>query len=149
MKNKIQLIKQKHDWDCGVAATQTILNYFNIKPKNLIKKLKSNKQLGTNPENIIKVLNEYNLKVKEKKNCTLLYLRNIEHKNTLCLLSYYFYDYNVDHYAIYNRINNNFLFLYDPWYGSDHKININKFNYIWKFDIKHRPHKKWICLIQK
>ena len=109
----------------------------------------NNKQFGTNPDNIIKVLNYYKLNVKQKKNCNILFLRKLQDENRLCLLSYYFYDYNVDHYAILNKIDKNFIFLYDPWYGCNHKININKFNYIWKFDFKYRPYKKWICLIER
>lgn len=151
MKNKIEFVKQKYDWDCGVATTQMILKYYNIKIsyEKLIQKLNANKDKGTEPNNIIKILNHYKLKTYYNDNNKLNDLKIFQNKNALCIISYYFYDYKVDHYAILKQIKNNFVYLNDPWYGDNHKININKFNYIWKFDKKYRPQNKWICIVQK
>lgn len=69
---KIPVIRQTFEYSCGAKVVQGILNYFNIDIREdlLIEKCKTNKDFGTNIENIVSVIKEYGIQcfVKEKTN---------------------------------------------------------------------------------
>jgi ABC-type bacteriocin/lantibiotic exporter with double-glycine peptidase domain len=59
-------VRQIYQFDCGAAATKTLLNYFghDVREDGIIKEAETNED-GTNPSGIIKVLEKYGLKTKQ------------------------------------------------------------------------------------
>lgn len=74
IKVHLPLIRQRNNYTCGVAALQSVLTYFNInidQQKELMKQLEADRNVGTEPENIIKFAKKQKLIAKEYHKMTL------------------------------------------------------------------------------
>jgi predicted double-glycine peptidase len=88
---KIKNIRQSNTYSCGAACLMSILAYYNKFDGNeseLAKKLKTNYDDGTSPENIIKTAKEFGLNSYMKENCTVDDLKKFVSNKIPVILSY-------------------------------------------------------------
>ena len=75
---KVPVLRQTFDYDCGTNATQTLLGYygFDIREEKLLKWLKTDRDKGTDTEDIVKFAESLGFEVIYKNNMTIKELKN-------------------------------------------------------------------------
>lgn len=156
----LPLIRQRNNYTCGVAALQSILVYFNInveKQKDLMIKLNANKEVGTEPEDIIRFARKQKLTVKEYHDMSLTELKGRLNKKhpVICLIQawgqqeQYLKGYS-GHYVVAVGYDKEHFYFVDPamegimgylphdeferrWYFSDRNETLNQYGIaMWK-----------------
>lgn len=121
------LTKQKKDYDCGVATTYTILDYFDLDSDNYLEvqeELKTKKATGTQPQDIEKILKDYG--VVESANGNVGYvLLNVED-----LYDDHPEDGQNGHWSFIQYVNGE-PFLFDVWTGKS--VNYKTMDNILKY----------------
>jgi len=158
---KIPVIRQTFEYSCGAKVVQGILNYFNIDVREdiLIEKCKTDKDLGTNIENIVSVIKEYGIQCFSKETNIEEIKKNID-KNLPVIVNFQAWgnlnDYELNwengHYSIiigydkknfyfrdpasYNTCYLSFVEFLKRWHDKDENKNYNNLAIFIKSDIK-------------
>jgi predicted double-glycine peptidase len=124
---KIKNVRQSNTYSCGVACLMSILAYYNRFDGNeseLAKKLKTNYDDGTSPENIIKTAKEFGLNSYMKENCTIEDLKKFVSNKIPVILSYQAWsndeqepwskEQDDGHYSVLIGVDDNNVYINDP-----------------------------------
>jgi predicted double-glycine peptidase len=148
--------KQEKNYTCGAASMRMILEYFGTikSEKEVAKLVGSSPNHGTWFKDFSKVAKKLKLDYVEKENGKISELKQLikdGYKIIVCYLDLKDKEHDcvVDHYTVIKKIDENNIYLYDPWYGAKNKYTINYFRRIWKS--RERPDKKdrWFIAIKK
>lgn len=136
--------KQESNYDCGAAVLYSILKFFKVKTGSydeLLKDCKTNEKSGTDPNNIIKVANDYGLKTKEYNNMSLRQLQNVLDKGNPVIINIQAWceekqmaSLSCGHYAIAIGYDEENIYFKDPFYFSKgtRKMPKDDFSKRWK-----------------
>ncbi len=146
----IPFYEQETDWTCGPASMRMVLDALGIKKseKQLIKLLRTNKQVGTWNESFPCLAEKYKLNYVAERNSTLSSLRNYLRKGYLLIVSYYLPKDKVSHYSVVKKISRGFIYFLDPFQGPSHKYKINQFIKLWNKKSEHDEERRWFIGIK-
>lgn len=148
---KIQYFKQETIWTCGAAAMRMALSGLGIRrsEKQVIKLLKTNKIRGTWTKNFIDAAEKLKLNYVFGNSSGLNELNKLLKERYKIIICYYIKEDRVDHYAVVDRITEDYIYLLDPWYGEEYKLKIRDFDKNWNTDIRWENHSKWFIALKK
>lgn len=146
---KIIFHKQETCWTCGPAVMRMALEGMGIKKseKQLARILKTNKIRGTWPKDLPRIAEKYSLNYAIKRNATIEDLKYFKKQGYFIIICYYIPKDKVDHYSILKKIDSEYIYFYDPWFGPDHKYSLKYFLKIWKSDPKYENTKRWFIAL--
>lgn len=137
MKN-IPFYKQETKYTCGAVCARMVLAKLGIKKseKQIAKILNTNKRSGTKNKHFPRIAEEYKLNYIVKRNSNLRTLKRYKRKRYLLIVTYKPLEYKSGHFAVIKKIDKDYIYLLDPTFGPDHRINIDYFNDMWDSDEK-------------
>jgi ABC-type bacteriocin/lantibiotic exporter with double-glycine peptidase domain len=143
--------KQETNWTCGAAAMRMILEACSITKteKQVVKLVETNKVRGTYAKSFPKAAEKFKLNYSVYRNATIDDMRSMMHKGYHILTGYYVPREKVDHYAVIKHIDEDIIYILDPYYGPTHKYKISHFKRIWKLDPKYDNEKAWFIAVKK
>ncbi|MFH1073351.1 MAG: peptidase C39 family protein [Nanoarchaeota archaeon] len=143
--SKFPFHKQETKYTCGAAATRMALETCGIKKteKQVVKLLKTNKIRGSWVKNFPVVAEQFMLNYVVKRNATINDLRKTLQEGYAVVLAYLYPPEKVDHYVVVRRIDSNFIYFWDPWFGPEHKYTLKHFEKIWAPDPRFENQKRW------
>ncbi len=139
--------KQDTEYSCGPVVMQMVLRFYGkvFSEKNLIDKLKTQKNIGTHHQAMIDLARTEGFYVYVNNESSFKEIIFFNKKMIPVIVHYIEPDSNEEHYAIVVEINKKNVILYDPWNGEKFEISHVDFEQRW-FDEKGN-HKKWIMVI--
>ena len=142
--------KQETSWTCGAAAMRMVLEKIGIKKseKQVIQILKTNKVRGTWHKDFPKVAEKYKLDYIVNRNASIQKLKKYQKEGYEIIICYSPTP-KSDHYAVLKKLTSKFIFFYDPWFGEEHKMELDHFLKKWKSDPKYEKEKQWFFAIKK
>ena len=148
---KIPYYKQETEWTCGAASMRMVLESFGIKrsEKQLIKLLKTNKVVGTWEFELPKLAERYKLDYVVERNGTVDDLREFVKEGFVIIVCYYIIQEREAHYAVLINIDDENVYLNDPWFGANHILQREYFEKVWKSDPKREGDRRWFIGIKK
>jgi len=143
--------KQETKYTCGAASMRMALESIGIKKgeKQLVKLLRTNKIRGTRISSFPQLAEKFKLNYTVKRNATIQDLKRYQKEGYVIIVDYFFPKEKVDHYSILRKIDSNFIYFWDPWFGPEHKYNLSYFKKVWKCDLRYDPEKAWFIAIKK
>lgn len=146
---KILYYKQEKLYTCGAAAMRIVLNSlgFDFKEEEIEKMLGTNDERGTWTKDFAELANKLNLQFISRSNSSIKELKSLI-EDYLIIISFYTED-NYDHYTVIRRIDGQFIYFSDPWYGSDFKMNLAEFEERWKCDPRFEKIERWFLAVKK
>jgi predicted double-glycine peptidase len=148
---KFHYHKQEKEYTCGAAAMKMALEYLGIEKteKQLIRLLKTEKIRGTYTKNFASVLKKLKINFVIKSNTTIYDLRHFQNKGYLIIVNYFLPAEKCDHYAVLRKIDWKFVYLFDPWYGPEHRYKRKDFLKNWHSDFNFEKEKRWFIALKK
>jgi len=159
---KLRKYKQSDDSLCGPASIRIVLSYYGIKAseEEIAKRSKHTYERGTNDTNMKKAVESYGLSCKIKNNSSFEDIKYYLAQEIPLIVDWFTGDATENgtpngHSSVVAGINDNYIFLLDPWDGKIKKLPKEDFERVW-FDWKrtktiHVNHliKKQIMVIKK
>ena len=147
----IQFYKQETKWSCGAASMRMVLEFCGIRKteKQVIKLLGTNKIRGTWAKLYPQLAEKYNLNYSVRRNSTIKEMKALMKQGYIILTSYYVPKERVDHFVIVNKLDKDYIYFYDPFYGPDHKYKLSYFEKIWRTDPEYDNEKEWFISVKK
>lgn len=147
----IKFHEQETKWTCGAACMKMILEACKIRKseKLLVKLLSTNKVRGTWLRCFAQVAEKYKLNYIVQRDSTIRDLRDALENDYYILLAYYIPKEKIDHYAVVKKIDDEFIYFYDPYYGPKHKYKLTYFRKVWKTNPKHDTDKAWFIGVKR
>lgn len=160
---KVVAFEQTTNFDCGVASVQSIyasLTGIELDEMVLRVRLLTNKEQGTDSEEIKKFLEEKGLVVSEKENMTIEDIRSELGLGRLCLVVYQawgtekeYQELESGHYSVIYGVDDRNVYLLDPSIHKDYgfgvgkrKLSLERFLANWRDkNSKGRVYNRW-CL---
>lgn len=142
--------KQESSWTCGAACMRMILAHLKIdkSEEELSKELGTNEIRGTCSSSFAKLAERYNLEYIEKENASIKDLSDIMEKGYKIITCFFTKDSNEDHYSVISKIEGDYVYFLDPWYGENHKMLIKELIEVWHSDPKFEKISKWFIGIK-
>jgi predicted double-glycine peptidase len=143
--------KQETIWSCGAASMRMALENNGIKKseKQLIPLLKTNKIIGTWPREFPKVAEKYGLNYIVKRDAEISDLKKLKKEGYTIIVCYYIPEEKGFHHSIVRNITAKEISFYDPWFGENHKYNLEHFYKNWKFESKSDKENRWLFAVKK
>lgn len=154
---KIIPTKQLDDSACGPTSIHMVLTYFDIPHKlSEISKLSQYRQKdGLSNQDLVKTLEKFDLKTKEKANAKWDDLVKYNTKHNVIIVSWMMKGY-IGHFSVVNQVREKFIELADPERGAINKIDKLIFMRLWlDYDNMWYPIKntdiqlRWMCVVSK
>lgn len=148
---KIPYYKQLTPYTCGPACLRMAFEYFGIKKseRQIMNMLQTNRVKGTWGRMFPKVSEKYRFSYFMKRQSSIEDIKIRVKLGYVIILGYYYKKDREYHYAIFKKIKNGRIYLYDPWAGPNHSYSISYFNKIWKMATKHGEERGWIFGLKK
>jgi ABC-type bacteriocin/lantibiotic exporter with double-glycine peptidase domain len=148
---KFPYYKQETNYTCGACAIRMALEGFGIKKseKQISKLLGTNKIRGTWPRELPKLAEKFKLNYFVGRNSKIEDLEYYLKNNFIIIVAYWYPLEKVDHYSVVKKIDEKFIYFWDPWFGEEHKYTLTYFKKIWKSDKKFDNEKSWFIAIKK
>lgn len=116
--------------------------------KQLVKSLETNKIVGTWEFELPKLAEKYRLTYLVERNGTIEDLQRCLEEGFKIIVCYYIIQERTAHYSVIHRIESENIYLYDPWFGPDHRLQLVYFKKVWESDPVHEKDKKWFIAIK-
>ncbi|MBU2616822.1 MAG: C39 family peptidase [Nanoarchaeota archaeon] len=148
---KFPFYKQETNYTCGAASMRMALEFFGIKKseKQIAKLLNTNKVRGTWHKDFPLVAERFCLSYVDLRNATIRDLKTYHKKGFVIILCYFFPEKKFDHYSVLKKINERYVYFWDPLFGKNHKYPIKHFKKIWRSDPKYENEKHWFFAVKK
>lgn len=142
--------KQEKKYTCGAASMRMVLEKVGVKKseKQVEKLLRTNKIRGTWHKNFPRLVERYRLNYTCMRNATINDLKEYYQGGFTIILCYFISSEKVDHYSLLKKIDNKYIYLWDPWFGPEHKYSLSQFKKVWKSDPKYDNEKSWFFAIK-
>ncbi len=143
--------KQETKYTCGAAAFRMALAHCGIEKSEMqaVKLLGTNKVRGTWHRNFPAAAEKFRLCHASMRNASLDDLKEFQKKWFAVIICYFYPPQKVDHYSVLKRIDRNFIYFYDPFFGESHKYSLNYFMKVWKSDPRYDNEKRWFFAVKK
>lgn len=139
--------KQDTDYSCGPAVMQMVFRFYGkvFSEDKLIKKLKTNKDLGTAHQAMIELALAEGFYVYVNNESSLEEIKFFHNKNIPVIVHYLEPESEDGHYAVAIDTEEDKVILNDPWNGEKFKISYKDFEKRWRNEKGNN--KKWIMVI--
>ena len=124
---------------CGIKKSE----------KQIAKLLGTNKVRGTWHKNFPIVAEKFNLNYVVMRNATIDDLKEYKKKGFVVVICYFYPPEKMDHYSVLKKIDNEYIYFWDPFFGEEHKYLLTYFKKIWKSDPKYDNEKCWFFAVKK
>ncbi len=143
---KLDIIKQKYDWDCGPASLAIIFCHYNQCQSypEILKMVKL--KHGTDNQTMKEIAEKLGFKTFIKENSSIEDIKKFLKKKIPVIVNYLEPKLNWGHYSVVTGINHN-LILANPDTGKEEKWDIVDFEKRWISG--NGKYKKWILAIWK
>lgn len=142
---KLPYFKQDTNYSCGPAVIQMIFRFYGkvFSEEDLIQRLKTQKDIGTQHQSMIEVARTEGFYVYVNNESSLNEIIFFLNKNIPVIVHYV--DDGVGHYSVVVKVDEDNVVLDDPWNGEKFKINREQFEKIWHNEKGN--FKKWIMVV--
>lgn len=142
---KLDIIKQKYDYDCGPASLAMVFCYNNVCQEypDLLKKAGKH---GTDNLKMKEMAEEIGFKTEMKENSEIADIRRFIEKKIPVIVNYLEPELGWGHYAVVTGINEK-LILANPDTGEEEAWNISDFEAKWVSG--NGKHKRWMLAVFK
>lgn len=143
--------KQERIYTCGPAVMRMVLEACGIKKseKKLIKLLHTNTIVGTRRSAFPKAAEKYGLNYHVLRYASLDDLRHYFRKRYVIIVGYLYVQEKIGHFAIVKKITKDTMYLYDPWFGPQHKLSSSYFQKLWSSSQRYVNEKRWFIAVKK
>ncbi|MCA9488039.1 MAG: C39 family peptidase [Nanoarchaeota archaeon] len=143
--------KQKKDHTCGPASMGMLLKAVGIdeSEEELSRMLKTSEAHGTLPAEFPRLAEKYKLNYLVRRNSDFEDLDHLKKRKYLVILIYHIRKEKIDHYAVFKKIENGRIYLFDPWFGKNKSYSLNYFFNVWKSSEIYGGEKRWLFAIKK
>ena len=141
--------EQETNYTCGAACMRMVLEFFGIKKteKQLIRLLGTNKVRGTWHKDFPRILEKYKLTYVVERSGTLEDIKRYMKGGYEVIVGYM--PGECDHYSVVKKIDNDFIYFWDPSKGPDNKEGIKEFKRTWKSDPRFEEDRGWFVAIKR
>jgi len=148
---KFPFYKQETNYTCGAASMRMALEFCGIKKseKQVAKLLGTNKVRGTWHKDFPIVAETFKLSYVSMKNATIRGLEEYQKKGFAIVICYFYPPKKIDHYSILKKIDKEYIYFLDPFFGKNHKYPIKHFKKIWRSDSKYENERHWFFAMKK
>jgi ABC-type bacteriocin/lantibiotic exporter with double-glycine peptidase domain len=144
---KVPYFKQDTDYTCGPATLQMVLAFYGIRisEEKLAKLLETNDDVGTRHNSMIDFSREEGFNVFVNTCSKVEEIRRFINEGKSVIVHFLEPDGNVGHYSVVVGIDDNSIFLNDPWNGENFEMNIPDFEKRWRDD--DLDSEKWLMVL--
>jgi ABC-type bacteriocin/lantibiotic exporter with double-glycine peptidase domain len=143
--------KQETDYTCGAACMRMTLEYFGIKKseRHLAKLLGTSKFRGTWLEKLGEVADRFRLDYDVLRHSSVADIKRLQKEGFIVIVCYWYPEEGFDHYSVVKKIRGDYIYFWDPYFGSEHKYKISYFLKIWEKKHHHDKEKRWLVAIKR
>ena|SRR3989344_175648 len=143
--------KQETNYTCGAAAMRMALEFCGIKKseKQIAKLLETNKVRGTWHRNFPIVAEKFRLNHVSMRNATIDDLREYQKRGFAVIICHFYFPEKIDHYSVLKKIDDKFIYFFDPLFDKERKYFLSHFKKIWKSSPKYDNEKHWFFAVKK
>lgn len=153
----IPYYKQQTGYTCGAASLRMALEACGIKKseREVVKLLKTSKAAGSHNCYFPQVAKKFKLNYAVKRNAAIKDLKDYQKQDYVIIVGYCCsankknHSKKTGHYAVLNRINSDYIFLLDPFFGPDCKYRLNEFIADWKDNPRPNAELRWFFAVKK
>lgn len=144
---KIPFFHQETGYTCGPASMKMVFDFFGLKisEKELKKKLKSNKEVGTNHEYLIKTAVKNGFYCYVHKNATINQIKDFLDEGLPVIVHYMEPSSDEEHYSVIVEIKGRKIIMNDPWNGKRFKLSEKDFTGRWHG----KSRRGWLMVLSK
>ncbi|MDP3734009.1 MAG: C39 family peptidase [Nanoarchaeota archaeon] len=148
---QIPFYKQETNYTCGAASMRMALEFCGIKKseKQVAKLLGTNKVRGTWHKNFPIIAEKFRLNHMSMRKATINDLQEYQKKGFIIIICYFYPQEKFDHYSVLKRIDDKYIYFYDPFFGENHNYLLTYFKKIWKSDLQYDNEKCWFFAVKK
>lgn len=117
--------------------------------KQIAKWLKTNTVRGTWPKNFMAVAERLKLNHMTMRNGTFADLKKFQKEGFTILVCYYIPAEKIDHYTVLKKMDKEFIYFWDPYFGPNHNYRLAHFLKIWKSDPKFAQENGWFFGVKR
>jgi len=153
--HKFKYYKQQTEYTCGPASVKMVLSYFgiNVSELKILKIMNTKQKSGTKNLEFPKIFEKYKLNYVVMRNAKLDDLKTYLLRKYMVIVSYVYYDEDwhteIGHYSVLRKIDSNYVYLYDPYFGLAHKIQLREFFKVWRNSSFGDNEKRWFIAVKK
>jgi len=143
------ITKQENDYYCGPAIAQAILKSFEIEidQGELALKLKTNDENGTDNEELVRVLQDFGLKVETKDRASVADVKRGLSLDKRIVVNYKEKIEEEGHFGIVHSVDIFSIKIHDPWNGLVVKFRLKDFESRWESGFQ--GHQNWMMMVSK
>ena len=144
---KLPYFKQDTEYSCGPTVMQMVFHFYRkvFSEEELIEKLKTDKDIGTQHQAMIDLARTEGFYVYVNNGSSLEEIIGLNSKNIPVIVNYIEPDSDEGHYAVVVDVEEDKIVLNDPWNGEKFKMNLDDFEKRWYG--KNGNSKRWIMVI--
>jgi ABC-type bacteriocin/lantibiotic exporter with double-glycine peptidase domain len=151
MDIKLKKIRQSSGM-CGPASLSSLLDFYGVKmsERELVSLCGASKQYGTEPEDLVRVLNNLGFKAVARQNGTWAELKKLVTHGTPVLVNWWSdFEKPADgHYSLVYKVTNDTLHMMDPELGGYRRIGKERFMKLWyDFYVTGKKNTRWYLYI--
>jgi ABC-type bacteriocin/lantibiotic exporter with double-glycine peptidase domain len=143
--------KQESNCTCGAAVMRMALEFCDIKKseQQIAKLLGTNNIRGTWHKSFPLAAEKFKLNYAVERNATINDLKKYQKDKYIVIVCYLYLPEKIDHYSIVKKIDEQYIYFHDPFFGVQHKYRLSYFNKIWKSLPQHDNEKSWFFAVKK
>lgn len=142
--------KQQTDYTCGPACMRIILASAGIKKSEqwLARFMKTDKRIGTKTDYFPKVADFFHLKHYTKYGVGLTGITKALKNGHTVITLMYVPAFKTAHYSMAKKINRDYVYLHDPWFGPYRRLDKNTFIKNWHDNTHRKTKTRWLFAIK-
>lgn len=131
--------EQEQEWTCGPACMRMVMERVGVKKteKQLIRLMHTTPIKGTGIREFPALAERFQLNYVVNRNSSIDELVDAYRNGYNIIICYYYKNKQEDHYAVLKEIDDEDIYLLDPWVGPEHRYNLNHFVSIWRTRYEH------------